>query len=140
MQYLGVQEVEYVAHRLASELMRWNEPIPSFTTRFPTVLEQCLAAPNARYDKKPLYPGVVAQAAILFYVMIKNHPFQNGNKRVAVMTLLYFLHKNGKWLRIDNQELYNFAAWVAASNPKVKEQTVEAIKTIVRQNLVERTA
>ncbi|MDP3997059.1 MAG: type II toxin-antitoxin system death-on-curing family toxin [bacterium] len=138
MYYLSIQEVEYVAHQLARELMRWNEPIPSFNTRFPGVLEQCLAVPTARYDKKSLYPGLVAQASMLLYVMIKNHPFQNGNKRVAIMTLFYFLYKNGKWLRIDNQELYNFATWVAASNPKVKDQTVDAIKTIMRQNLIKR--
>jgi len=32
----------------------------------------------------------------------------NGNKRVAVAALLYFLHKNRKWITVDNQEFYNF--------------------------------
>lgn len=139
MQYVSLEEVEYVAHQLAKKLMAWSEPIPPFTTRYPSILEQCLAAPKATFDKRQLYKGITAKVAILFYTMIKNHPFQNGNKRVAVMTLLYFLHKNGKWLRIDNQELYNFAAWVAASNPKVKDQTIDAIKTIVRHNIIKRT-
>jgi len=136
MQYVSMKEVEYVAHQLAAELMAGDEPIPEFKTRFPYILEQCIAAPRARYNKKSLYPGLVPQASILFYLMVKNHPFQNGNKRVAIMTLLYFLYKNGRWLKIDNQELYNFATWVAASNAKVKDATVDAIKVIVKQNIV----
>lgn len=136
MKYVTPTEVQYVAHELAQKLMGWDEPIPPFTTRFPGVLEQCLVAPRATFGKKPLYKGLIAKAAMLFYIMIKNHPFQNGNKRVAVMTLLYFLYKNDKWLRIDNQELYNFAKWVAESNPKVKDQTVDAIKTIIKRYLI----
>ena len=52
-------------------------------------------------------------------------------------TLLYFLSKNKKWLRVDNQELYNFAKWVAESNPKLKEETVKAIEKFVQTYLVE---
>jgi death-on-curing protein len=52
---------------------------------------------------KRLYPTLVATAAILFYLMIKNHPFQNGNKRIAITTLLTFLYNNNKWLRADIQ-------------------------------------
>lgn len=139
MRYVTLAEVGYVAHRLARELMTGDEPIPDFSTRFPTVLERCLAAPRQTYAKQPLYKGLVATAAILFYLLIKDHPFQNGNKRVAVMTLLYFLYKNGTWLRLSNQELYLFATWVAASNPKVKEQAVAAIHEMVRRHLIERT-
>lgn len=136
MKYLTVQEIEYVAYRLAKELMTWDEPIPDFGTRFPTVLERCLALPRQTFDKRPLYKGLVAKASILFYVMVKDHPFQNGNKRIAVMTLLHLLYKNEQWLHISNQELYSFAKWVAESSPKVKEQTVAAIREIVRRHLV----
>jgi len=136
MKYVTIREVQYVAHELAKQLMTWDEPIPSFDTRFPTVLEGCLATPQQTYNKRPLYKGVVAKASILFYVMIKDHPFQNGNKRIAVMTLFYFLHKNDKWLKIENQELYNFAKWVAESNPKVKEETIAAINKIIGQHIV----
>ena len=64
----------------------------------------------------------------MFYLMVKNHPFQNGNKRIAMTALFYFLYKNKKWLRVDNQELYNFAKWVAESNAKLKEETIAAIR------------
>ena len=52
-------------------------------------------------------------------------------------TLFVFLHKNKKWLRVDNQELYNFAVWVAQSNPKLKKDTVQAIETFLSTYLID---
>ncbi len=112
--------------------MEWNEPIPDFRTRFPNILESCLATPFSSFGGKSAYQGITGKAAMLFYLMIKNHPFQNGNKRIAMTTLMYFLHKNNKWLKIDNQELYNFAKWVAESNPKVKTETVKATEKFIK--------
>lgn len=137
MNPISVAEVEYVAHTLAQKWMTWNEPIPDFRTRRAHILESCLVAPFQKFDKKYLYKGLVPKAAVLFYFMIKNHPFQNGNKRITVTTLLYFLYKNGKWLRVDNQELYNFAKWVAESNAQVKDATVSAIEKFVNLKLVD---
>jgi death-on-curing family protein len=68
--------------------------------------------------------------------MIKNHPFQNGNKRIAITTLFVFLHKNRKWLKVDTQELYNFTVWVAQSPRTVKEETVKAIEKFLKSHLV----
>ena len=136
MKLLTIAEVEYVAHRLAEELMDWNEPIPDFDTRFPGRLEGCLVAPFQSFNKKFLYSGFILKASVLFYLLIKNHPFQNGNKRIAVATLLYFLHKNDKWLKVDEVELYNFARWVAESNSKLKNETIQAIHKFIKTYIV----
>ncbi|OGZ41333.1 MAG: hypothetical protein A3C80_03310 [Candidatus Ryanbacteria bacterium RIFCSPHIGHO2_02_FULL_45_43] len=112
--------------------MKWNEPIPSFETRFPNILESCLAVPFQTFQRKHAYRGLLNKTATLFYLMVKNHPFQNGNKRIAMTTMLYFLYRNKKWLRVDNQELYNFAKWVAESNPKLKEETVRATEKFIK--------
>jgi prophage maintenance system killer protein len=133
---ISIAEVEYVAFTLARELMTYNEPIPDFTTRFPNILESCLLIPFQTFGKKPLYKGIIGKAAILFYLMIKNHPFQNGNKRITMTTLFYLLYKNKKWLKVDQKELYNFAIWVAESNPKLKKETVQAIQTFLSAYLV----
>lgn len=135
IEHMTTEEVEYTAHRLAQESLDWGEPIPDFSTRFHGVLEQCLAAPKYTFDKKELYKGINLKASILFYVMIKNHPFQNGNKRIAVITLLYFLYKNDMWLTVDQKELYNFAKWIAESNPKLKDPTLAAIHEFLRQHI-----
>ena len=129
---ISIIEVEYVAHTLAQETMGWSEPIPDFSSRYPNKLESCLAVPFQTFGKKLLYRGLMEKASILFYLMVKNHPFENGNKRIAMTTLFYFLYKNKKWLKVDNQELYNFAKWVAESNPKLKEETVKAVEKFVR--------
>ncbi len=136
MKGITVKEVEYVAFRLAKELLAFDEPIPAFSSRFPNILESCLATPFQSFSGKSLYPGLIPKASILFYLMVKNHPFQNGNKRIAMTTLFVFLHKNKKWLRVDTQELYNFTVWVAQSPRKVKEEVVKATEKFLQAFLV----
>ena len=126
-----------MAHSLAREIMTWDEPIPDFGTRRPHILERCLIAPFQSFGGKKLYKGLIGKAAILFYLMVKNNPFQNGNKRIATTAMLYFLYRNKKWLRVDNQELYNFAKWVAESNPKLKGETVQATEKFIKTYLVD---
>jgi death on curing protein len=131
LKQLTIKDVEYVAHRLATETMSWSEPIPDFSTRYTNALERCIEAPFQSFGGRQLYPGLIKKSAILFYLMIKNHPFQNGNKRIAMTTLFYFLFQNKKWIKVDSQELYNFARWVAESNAKLKDDTVRAVETFL---------
>ncbi|MBL7152878.1 MAG: type II toxin-antitoxin system death-on-curing family toxin [Phycisphaerae bacterium] len=136
MKVITVKEVEYIAFRLAKNMLAFDEPIPDFSSRFPNILESCLATPFQRFSKKSLYPTLISKAAILFYLLIKNHPFQNGNKRIAMTTLLVFLYRNRKWIKVDTQELYNFTVWVAQSPRTVKDETVKAIQKFLKTHLV----
>ena len=136
MKNITVKEVEYIAFRLAREMLTFDEPIPEFFTRFPNILESCLAAPFQSFARKSLYHGLVSKAAMLFYLLIKNHPFQNGNKRIAMTALFVFLYRNGKWLKVDTQELYNFTVWVAQSPRTVKDETVKATEKFFKTHLV----
>jgi len=137
MRIITVADVEYLAFRLAKEHLSFNEPIPDFSTRFPNVLESGVVTPFQKFSGKALYPSLVAKASILFYLMIKNHPFQNGNKRIAITTLLAFLLGNGKWIKADTQELYNFTVWVAQSPAELNEQVVAAIQKFIRNHLTD---
>lgn len=130
-QSISLKEIEYIAHKLAQIHLAWDEPIPDFSTRFPNKLESCLQTPFMQFEGKDLYRGFNKKAAILLYLLIKNHPFQNGNKRIAVTTLLVFLLKNKKWIQIDNREFYNFTVWVAESPAVVKDETVSAIESFL---------
>lgn len=134
---LNITDIEYVAHRLAKETMEWDEPIPDFSTRYTNALERCLDTPFQSFGGRQMYPGLIKKSSILFYFMVKNHPFQNGNKRIAMATLFYFLFQNNKWLKVDNQELYNFARWVAESNPKLKGDTVRAVETFLKHYMID---
>lgn len=137
MKIITIADVEYLAFRLAKEHLSFDEPIPDFSTRFPNILESCVLTPFQRFSGKALYPALVAKASILFYLLIKNHPFQNGNKRIAITTLLTFLYGNNKWLKADTQELYNFTVWVAQSPAQLKDQVVAAIQKFIRDHLTD---
>ena len=137
MKPISVEEVEYLAYSLANEQMTWDEPIPDFGTRYPGVLESCLGAAYQTYAKKELYPSMLDKAVIIFYLMIKNHPFMNGNKRLAISTMLTFLYINRKWLDVSNDDLYAFAIWVAASNPRLKEGVVLAIHSFIKGGMTD---
>jgi death-on-curing protein len=137
MRIITVADVEYLAFRLEKEHLSFDEPIPDFSTRFPNVLESCVVTPFQKFSGKALYPSLVAKASILFYLMIKNHPFQNGNKRIAITTLLTFLLGNGKWIKADIQEFFNFTLWVAQSPSEFKEQVVSAIQKFIRDHLTD---
>ena len=136
MKTITIQEVEYIAFKLAKEKFSFDEPIPDFSSRFPNALESCLAVPFQKFSGKSLYPTLVSKAAMLFYLLIKNHPFQNGNKRIAMTILFVFLYRNGKWIKVDTQELYNFTVWVAQSPRTVKEETVKATEKFLKTYLV----
>jgi death-on-curing family protein len=136
MKSITIQEVEYIAFKLAREKLSFDEPIPDFSSRFPNLLESCLATPFQTFVRKSLYPTLISKTAILFYLLIKNHPFQNGNKRIAMTTLFVFLYRNEKWLEVDTQELYNFTVWVAQSPPTVKDETVKAVEKFLKRYLV----
>jgi death-on-curing family protein len=132
---LNIEEIKYLAHRLAVDTMSWDEPIPEFETRYPHVLESCIATPFQKFARRNLYLGMAGKGAALFYLLIKNHPFQNGNKRLAVTSLLVFLYKNNKWLETDGKELYNLAVWVAQSPPLAKDQVLIVVGNFIRKYL-----
>lgn len=134
---ITILEVEYIAYDLAKKLMEWDEPIPAFGTRYPGRLESCLAQPFQTYGRKLLYKGLTGKAAVLFYLMTKNHPFENGNKRIAVATLLYFLMTNNKWLKTSNISLYEFAKEVAASDPRDKDSAIARITEFLKEHLTD---
>lgn len=121
-----------MAHRLSEYMftkLKFEEPIPPFSNRFPGKLESCLNQPFVQFDGKDLYDGLEVKAFALFYFCIKNHPFENGNKRFAVAILLVFLALNGKWIAIDAVTLYEIAKKLAAS----KSSPEDAIDVLMQQ-------
>ncbi|MBF0104765.1 MAG: type II toxin-antitoxin system death-on-curing family toxin [Deltaproteobacteria bacterium] len=138
MRELTIDHVEYIAHNMAKIMMEWDEPIPDFLTRFPGRLESCLKTPLQSFGNKDLYPKLEDKAAILFYLMVKNHPFQNGNKRIAVTALLTFLYINSRWLSIQEDELYELAVDVAKSRPVMKAGLLIIIRDVLKKYMMKR--
>lgn len=137
MQPITIDEAEYVAHSLVREMMDYGEPMGDFETRYPNKLESCLEQPFATFDGKEFYPSMLDKTVALFYLVIKNHPFENGNKRMAVMLMLYFLFKNGKFTTIHPDGLYELALIVAKSNLPI-EIHLPMIKDALSDFIVDR--
>jgi hypothetical protein len=53
------------------------------------------------WDGQDLYPSVEEKAAMLLYLVVKNHSFVDGNKRIAATLFLWFLQNNGILYRLD---------------------------------------
>jgi death-on-curing protein len=134
---LTLVEVEEIAFELARRHMEFDEPIPDFSSRFPGILEGCLAVPFQRFFGQDPYPTLAEKASILFYLMVKDHPFQNGNKRIAITTLFVLLCENGKWLEVDMNDLYYFTVRLAGSKPKDKNLMVAAMTGLISTHMVD---
>ena len=79
-----------------------------------------------------LYKSIEEKAANFIYLIVKNHVFIDGNKRIAATLFIYFLnyydilYKDGKQV-IDNNTLTALTLLVAESNPKEKEVIIDLI-------------
>lgn len=136
MRFVTIAEVEHVAHKLAQRLMGYNQPIPDFERRIPHRLESCLETPLGGFGGKQFYPTFIDKASMLFYLLNKNHCFPNGNKRIAVMTMLTLLHVNDIWLKVSPEGLLSFAEMVAASKREERKVVVSFTKFFLERNII----
>jgi len=83
------------------------------------------------FNKKELYNTVEEKAAHLLYLIIKDHPFSDGNKRLAAFLFVYFLYKNNYLYYINNNTLIALALLIAESDPKEKDVMVKIIMNIL---------
>lgn len=110
--------------------------MPDFNSRYPNKLESCLETPFGKYGRQHFYPGLLKKASALFYFCIKDHPFENGNKRFAVTAMLCLLVINDKWINSDAVSLYKLATYVAGIQDRppqvVIAQLANALKPLLR--------
>lgn len=84
------------------------------------------------------YPTIEEKAAMLLYLITKNHSFSDGNKRIAASCFLYFLEKNGILYKnnlpiIDNGTLFALTILIAESNPKEMETMKQIVISVLNQ-------
>lgn len=137
IKWLQIEDFEYLCFDFTRQYLTFDQPIPDYSTRDTALLESALGSPQQTFGGNLLYPTLVKQAAILFYSLIKNHPFKNGNKRIAVISLLVFLSLNSKWLSVLPGDLYKLALDVSNTKPEEKQEAIEMIESVVDNNLDE---
>lgn len=78
-----------------------------------------------------LYKSIEEKAANLFYFVIKDHPFSDGNKRIAGFLFLVYLQINKLQLNIDSNGLTALALLIAESDPKQKDLLVRLVVNLL---------
>lgn len=97
------------------------------------MFEASLSAVYQSFDGKELYASVPEKAANLLYLVIKDHPFYDGNKRIGALLFILFLTLNDCHLtengetKISDRALTAIALLIAESEPKEKELIVSLV-------------
>ena len=92
------------------------------------------------FEGKDLYPTIEEKGANFLYLIVKNHTFIDGNKRIGATLFIYFLdfynilYKNEKQV-IDNNTLVAITLLIAQSNPKEKEIIIDLILNFLVNNI-----
>jgi len=94
------------------------------------------------FGGEELYPAIEHKAAILLYLVTKNHSFADGNKRIAAALFLYFLEKNGLLYRMDGQKIIStdglaaLTLLIAVSHPQEKDTMIKITMTILNRGQI----
>lgn len=102
----------------------------------PGKVEGILAAVYQNVFGQEVYPSVEEKAANLLYFMIKDHPYDDGCKRIAASLFLEFLHKNnllykGEEKRLSEGALVAITLMIAESRPEEKEIMTTLVMNIL---------
>jgi len=101
-------------------------------------LESALGAVMRTFGGEELYPGLEEKAAQLLYLLVKNHAFVDGNKRIAAALLLWFLERNAALVRADGTPrisdgtLVALTLMIAESRPQEKDLLVRIAMHLLR--------
>ncbi|NCQ69956.1 MAG: type II toxin-antitoxin system death-on-curing family toxin [Microcystis aeruginosa W13-16] len=93
------------------------------------LLASAINQPMTTFDGVSLHPTIFDKAAAYLFYLCKNHPFLDGNKRVALASSLVFLDINGYDIVDPNEILYDFVIGVAEGKSKLEEikRTLESL-------------
>jgi prophage maintenance system killer protein len=106
-----------------------NEKDQSFKSSINTIYQT--------FNGEDLYPSIEEKAAMLLYLVTKNHSFSDGNKRIAAFLFLWFLEKNGilykpNGLRlIENNTLVALTLMIAESRTEEKDMMVKVVVNLI---------
>lgn len=92
----------------------WEETGGTYGLRDQGLLESALFAPFQGFGSEEIYPSLQQKAARLAFGLVTNHPFLDGNKRIAAHAMLVFLELNGIELEYEQEELSALILSVAA--------------------------
>ena len=128
----AMEAIDTLRRKFGSGGLFGNEKDESFQSSINTIYQT--------FDGKELYPGIEEKAAMLLYLVVKNHSFSDGNKRIAAFLFLWFLEKNGILYKtngsrlIENNALVALTLMIAESRTEEKDMMVKVVVNLINRN------
>ena len=110
---LSSDEVCAIHDRLVLDFRETQDPIDPAGVRSHQLLESALSRPDTAIGDKRKYPTIEMAAAALLHSLVHDHPFHNGNKRTALVSMLSLLDKNGIMLTCPENGLFKIVLQLA---------------------------
>lgn len=128
----AMEAIHLLQEKFGSSDLFGNEKDQSFKSSINTIYQT--------FGGEELYPSVEEKAAMLFYLVVKNHSFSDGNKRIAAFLFLWFLEKNGILYKSDgskligNNTLVALTLMIAESRTEEKDVMVKVVINLINKN------
>ncbi|MCR4847540.1 MAG: virulence protein RhuM/Fic/DOC family protein [Bacteroidales bacterium] len=127
----AIQAIASLREKFGGSTLFGNEKDDSFKSSIGQIYQT--------FDGNDLYPSVEEKAAMLLYLVTKNHSFSDGNKRIAATLFLWFLNNNGILYREDggkriaDNTLVALTLMIAESKPDEKDVMVKVVVNLINQ-------
>ncbi len=128
----AMEAIHLLQEKFGSSDLFGNEKDQSFKSSINTIYQT--------FGGEELYPSIEEKAAMLFYLVVKNHSFSDGNKRIAAFLFLWFLEKNGILYKSDgskligNNTLVALTLMIAESRTEEKDVMVKVVINLINKN------
>jgi len=128
----GLLDAMQAIEKLKADLMQKQEASQLFGQQKGNQLDSILNSIQQTFDGQPLYNSNIERAAHLLYFVIKDHPFNDGNKRIGCFLFLIYMHKiKLQDLIPENNSLIAMALLTAESDPKQKDLIIQLIMHLI---------
>lgn len=128
----AMEAIKILRDKFGSGGLFANEKDRSFKSSINTIYQT--------FEGNDLYPSIEEKAAMLLYLIIKNHSFSDGNKRIAAFLFLWFLENNGILYKkgglrlIENNTLVALTLMIAESRTEEKDIMVKVVINLINKN------
>lgn len=128
----AMQAIEALKEKFGESKWFANEKDDSFKSSIGQIYQT--------FGGEELYPSVEEKAAVLLYLVVKNHSFSDGNKRIAAMLFLWFMENNGILYsedghkRIADNTLVALTLMIAESRTEEKDVMVKVVINLINKD------
>ena len=128
----AMEEIFHLREKFGGSALFGNEKDESFKSSIGQIYQT--------FGGEELYPSVEEKAAMLLYLVTKNHSFSDGNKRIAATLFLWFLNNNGilynpdHTKRIADNTLVALTLMIAESRTEEKDVMVKVVVNLINKN------